>query len=110
MQRFASKVSWILNYPLKIKQKKKLVYLFKNEQFFIDYVQKTRKKLMRKLAEMLILVSFILSLIILAKFFTANNLWSFVCFSTYLENLILKKVKFSLIGYENHNINEHFCD
>ena len=65
---------------------------------------------------MLLLLIFLLLLLISAIFliFTANNFWSFnfaiafVYIFTYLEDLSPWKVP--LIGYDNLNKNEHFCD
>ena len=67
---------------------------------------------------MLLLLIFLLLLLISAIFliFTANNFWSFVFaiafvyIFTYLEDLSPQKVNFCLIGYDNLNKSEHFCD
>ena len=74
---------------------KELEYLLKNLQFPIDYIQKKSVNLMRRTAEMLLLLIFPLLLLISAIFliFTANNFSSFifaiafVYIFTYLEDL-----------------------
>ena len=74
---------------------KELEYLLKNQQFLITYIQKKSINLMRRLAEMLLLLIFLILLFISAIFliFTANNFCSiifaiaFVYIFTYLDDL-----------------------
>ena len=81
-QRFASKSSSILSYFIKFTSKSKNLTIYSKIGSFSLIHTKSSFDLMRKLAEMLLVIIFLLVLVILALFliFTANNIWSFVFF------------------------------